>query len=48
MNILIEKKFNNTLTLNDEKNNNDYKESKILINFNVVCRKCNKFFLFNN
>ena len=48
MNFLIEKKFNNTLVLNDEKNDNDREEDKILVNFNVVYYECNKFFLFNN
>ena len=48
MNLLIEKKSNNTLTSDNKKNDNDYEESKILVNFNIVYRKYNKFFLFNN
>ena len=48
MNLLIEKESNNTLMSNDEKNDNNYKESKILVNFSVVYCKCNKFFSSNN
>ena len=48
MNLLIEEESNNISVLDDEKSDNDYEEDEILVNFNVVCRECNKFFLFDN
>ena len=48
MNPLTKKESNNTLASDDEKSNNDREEDDILVNFDVIYRKCNKSFSSNN